>query len=237
MNKFFPIALLAVLILGCKGGETTAATTGGGSTTALAGQIYNFKFSPTQGEKYRYSMKVVSQGRTVEQGFTIACEKAEGGKFTMVTSIDTFKMDGKDVPASVFQSLKNMKSTAIMDSTGKTLESKTEGAPGGVSADTPTPSLPTKPVKIGDTWEGTAKIGGQEVKYSYKLTGVGNEDGKEVATIEAMTSNIPGGGSLDGPMVLKVELATGMPYSMTMKSKSKDPSGNDVSATMEMTRI
>jgi hypothetical protein len=28
-----------------------------------------------------------------------------------------------------------------------------------------------------------------------------------------------------------------MPYSMTMKSKSKDPSGNDVSATMEMTRI
>lgn len=234
MHKFFPIAVIAMLLIGCKGGDTTAATTGGGGGTDKA---YTLKMNPKQGEKYAYMITQKSGEQNMEIGMTMTCEKAEADKFTMVTTFDSMKMNGQDAPAMVMDSMKKMKMITVTDSKGKSLETRVEGAPAGTpTPDSSNPSFPPGPVKVGDTWDGSAKVGGSDVKYQYKLASVGNEGGMEVATLEATATGIPEGGSFDGPMVVKIEVATGMPVSMSMKTKSKDPTGKEVSSSMEMKR-
>jgi len=233
MQKFLPIALFAIMIIGCKGGDTTAAT--GGGAAAGSGTTYTLRMNPRQGEKYAY-MVTQTGPQTMEMGMTMACEKAENGKFTMVTTFDSLKMDGKEAPAMVMESMKKMKMTTVTDSTGKTLETKVEGAPAGSTPDSSNPSYPSGPVKIGDTWTGTSKVGGKEVNYTYKLASVANEGGSEVATLEATATGLPEGATIEGPMVVKIDVGSGMPVSMKLTTKSKGADGKDITSTMEMKR-
>ncbi len=236
MKMFMPIALLAILIIGCKGGDTTAATGGGSgssSPTASATGTYNIKLNPKQGEKYSYVMKTGATGMNMEMGLSMTCEKVEGDKFTIVSTIDSVKMNGKDLPAAAAEGITKMKTTNVMDSTGKMLETKLEGAPPGTATpETPMTSFPAGQVKIGDTWDGGMKMQGADVKVKYKLVKVDDNE----ATIESTIEGLPGGMVMDGPTITVVELSTGMVVSTTAKMKMKGPDGKDVSLSTNMER-
>jgi len=238
MQKFIPIALLAILIVGCKGGETTAATTGGGEATATgttdvkasADGTYTFKLAPKQGEKYTYVTSGNAMGMSTEQTMTMSVEKVDGDKVTIVTTIDGMKVNGKEATGAAGDALKKMKITSVMDSTGKTLETKLEGAPAGTpTPENPTTAMPSKPVKIGDTWEGSTKMQGAEIKATYKLAKVeGN-----VATIETTMEGLPMGLVLDGPTIVEMDMSTGMMISTKAKMKMKGPDGKEMVITSE----
>lgn len=243
MQKFIPIALLAILIVGCKGGDTTAATTGGSTGTAAttgsapaADKEITLKMAPKQGEKYSYVMSM-SGPTSNEIGMTMTAEKVEANEITMVTTFDSMKMNGTDAPAAVMDAMKKMKVISVTDATGKTLSTKLEGAPPGTPApDTANAAYPTNPIKVGDTWEGTSKTGGVEVKGKYKLVKIETQNGMEVAVVESTLEGLPAGASQDGPAVTSFEIATGMPVLMTMKMKMKGPDGKDSVMTTEMKR-
>ncbi|MBC8065226.1 MAG: hypothetical protein H7Y17_10375 [Chlorobia bacterium] len=239
MQKFIPIALMAILIVGCKGGDTTASTGGGESTTGgamSADKSITLKMAPKQGEKYSYVM-TSSGAASTEMGMTMTAEKVEADKITLVTTFDSMKMNGTDAPAAVMDAMKKMKVITEMDSSGKSLSTKIEGAPAG----TPTPdasstTYPTTPIKVGDTWEGTVKMSGTEMKTKYKLAKIETVGGMEVAVLESTTEGMPAGASQDGPTVTSVEIATGMPVSMMTKMKMKGADGKETVSTTEMKR-
>jgi hypothetical protein len=238
MQKFIPIALLAILIVGCKGGDTTAATTGGGEAsttgaTASADGSYTFKLNPKQGEKYTYVTQGSAMGMSTEQTMTMTVEKVDGDKFTIVTTMDGMKVNGKEATGAAGDALKKLKITSVMDSTGKSLETKLEGAPAGTpTPETPMTAFPAKAVKVGDTWEGTTKMQGADVKVSYKLAKVeGN-----VATLESTMEGLPMGLTTDGPTIVEMDMATGMMISTTAKMKMKGPDGKEMAITSETKR-
>ncbi len=236
MQKFIPIAALAILLIGCKGGETTAATGGGtgGGNVAAEGKTYTFKFAPEQGKKYSYAMNIDGgPSQKIEMGMTMDVTKVEDDKSTLVMTMDSMKMNGSDAPAAVMDSMKKMKTTMVIDSTGKTVSSTTEGAPAGSSQNFSGASFPTKPVKVGDTWEGVSNAGGKETKATYKFARVENAGGQEVAVFEVTPQNLEGV-TLSGPMLVMVNVNDGMTNSMTMKGTAKGADGKDTPVTMEM---
>lgn len=239
MQKLIPIAMLAVLLVGCKGGDSTAAsgttTTGGGTVSGgSSADSVTIKFAPKAGEKFQYAMNAAG----TEMGMTMTAEKVEGDKVTMVTTIDSMKINGSDAPAAVMDSIKKMRVITVQDSTGKSIETKIEGAPAGTPApDSNSPSYPSGPIKVGDTWEGTLKMGGSEVKSSYKLTKIEDQGGKQVAVIESTTTGLPGGMTQDGPSITVVEVANGMPISTDSKMKAKGADGKEQVITTSMKRV
>lgn len=239
MQKFIPIALLAILIVGCKGGDTTAATTGGSTGTATTGstpsadKTFTFKFAPKAGDKFSYGMKVDGgPQQQMEMGMTMVCDKVDGDKSTLTMSIDSMKMNGADAPAAVLDAMKKSKTTMEMDSTGKTLSVKSD-TPGATTSGFAGASFPTKAVKVGDEWEGTSSAGGKETKAKYKLASIENVGGKELAVLE-VTPEAMAGVTIEGPMIVKIDVANGMTHSMTMKGKTKDATGKEVPMSMEM---
>ncbi len=217
MQKFIPLALVALLAIGCKGGEeggtTAAGTTGSTTGTTVAPSAdgtYTFKFAPKEGEKTSYVMTMdAGASMNMSMGMTMACEKAEADKFTMVSTFDDIKMSigGKEAPAAATDMMKKMKVTSVMDGHGKAISTSVEGAPAGTRAPEVSGTVfPDKPVKIGDTWEGTTKMSGAEVKATYKLAKV---DGN-IATLEVTMGALPGGMTTDGPATTEIDMSTGM---------------------------
>ncbi|MBN9501444.1 MAG: hypothetical protein J0H02_06700 [Armatimonadetes bacterium] len=225
MHKILPMALIAILAIGCKGGESTMSTSGGGAASPDA--TYTLKFAPKEGEKRSYEMTMVGGPVDIKLGMNMECTKVDGDKATMVSTYDNvdMKIQGKPAPAQATEMLKSMKVTQTMDSTGKTIDTKVEGGMGGNEGapEMNGMALPAKPVKIGDTWDGETKVSGQTVKAHYKLTAV---DGN-IATLEVTMDGLPGGATLDGPMISKIDLNNGMTESMDMKMKEKSPDGKE----------
>lgn len=238
MQKFIPIALLAILVVGCKGGDSTAATGGSAGTTSSntsvsADKTYTFKLAPKQGDKFSYAMKVDGgPQQQMEMGMTITCDKVEGDKSTLTMAIDAVKMNGQDAPASVLEAMKQATTTMEMDSTGKTLSVKS-AMPGGQNQGLIGASFPPKAVKVGDEWEGSTNASGKESKAKYKLASVESAGGKELAVLEVTPEDVEKL-TLDGPIIVKVDVANGMTHSLSMKGKNKGPDGKDIPMTMEM---
>jgi len=243
MQRFLTLAALAALAIGCKGGDSNSTMSQGSSSTTastsssstVSGPV-TLKYAPKQGEKYSYLM-TASGAASTEIGMTMTCTKVEGDKSTVETTFDSMKMNGQEPPASVLDSFKKMKVITVTDSHGKSLETKVEGAPAGM----PTPgsgsmAYPANPIKVGDTWDGTQKMGNTELKSKYKLAKVETVDGKEAATIEVTVEGLPSGITADGPTIYVVEVATGMPISSTSKLKMKGTDGKEVVQTTEMKR-
>lgn len=234
MQKFIPIALLAILVVGCKGGGTTAATTGGGSgtSTAGAGKTYTFKLSPKQGDKFSYLMKVDGgPNQQMEMNVSVLCEKVEGDKTTLVTSLDSVKMNGQEPPTAVLDSMKSAKATIELDSTGKTLSAKSENPMLSSFAGA---NFPGNAVKVGDEWEGTSGADGKETKAKYKFAKVESSGGKEIAVLEVTPESMDSV-TLDGPIIVKVDASNGMTHSMSMKGKAKGADGKETPVSMELT--
>jgi len=241
MQKFIPLALVALLAIGCKGGDggstavdspgTAAATTGSTAAPSTGGE-YTLKFAPKQGDKVSYEMVIDASGMKMGMGMTMACEKVEGEKYTVVSTFDSMTMNGKEAPGG--DAMKKMKVTAVMDSHGKTLSSTVEGgAPGAQAPEVSGTAFPEKPVKVGDTWDGTTKMSGIEVKAHYKLAKV---DGN-TATLETTMEGLPNGMTTDGPSITEIDMTTGFPTSVTSKFKMKNPAdGKEMTMSMEMKR-
>lgn len=235
MYKFIPIIFAAVIAVGCQSSDSTvtdkgASTTGGGAAPAS----YTFKLAPKAGEKFVYDMSVdggPAQGK-MEMSMTMACEKVEGDNITMTMGLDSMKMGGKEAPADVLEMMKKSKTTMVMDSTGKTISSKTEGG-SGASSDFAGAQFPTKALKIGDTWEAESGAGSNKTKATYKLVSVNKEGGKDIATLEVTPETVPNG-RLDGPMIVKVDVANGMTVQMSMKMIAKGADGKETPSSMEM---
>ena len=235
MHKFIPIALTAIILVGCKGGETTSATTGGGASTPAAtsaNKSYTFKLSPKEGDKFSYVMKIDGgPDQKMEMDVSMLCEKVEGDKSTLVMSLDGMKMNGEAPPAAVLEAMTKAKTTMEMDSTGKTLSTKSDNP--GQTQSFAGASFPTKPVKVGDEWEGVSGAGGNETKATYKFATVESVGGKEIAVFE-VTPEAMDSITLDGPIIVKVDTANGMTHSMSMKGKTKGADGKESSVSMEM---
>lgn len=220
MQKFISLIALAIFAIGCKGGDTTAATTGGETTgsattgtSAPAGDTVTLKLNPTQGETYNYVITSEVMGQKNNTEMSMKCEKVEGDKITMVTTVGSIKI------------------TTVSDTTGKVQDTKVEGAPAGTPApETNSLAFPAGPIKVGDTWDGSMKMQGTEIKAHYKLAKV--EDG--VATIESTMEGLPATITLDGPGVTQLDLKTGMPISTLTKMKMKGPDGKEMAIVSEM---
>jgi hypothetical protein len=164
MQKLIPVALLAIFLVGCKGGDTTAA--GGTSTGGATGdKTYTFKLSPKEGEKFDYTMAMDASGQKMEMDMSMVCDKVEADKSTLTMTIGNVKINGQAAPPTVADAMKKAKTTMVMDATGKTLEVKSEG--GGQGGNFSGASLPTKPVKVGDEWEATSNVGGKDMTAKY----------------------------------------------------------------------
>lgn len=232
MQKLIPVALLAILLVGCKGGDSTAAggTTTGGSTSS-GDKTYTLKLNPKEGDKFDYTMNMDAAGQKMEMEMSMVCDKAEADKYTLTMSVGNVKMNGAEAPAAVAEAMKKAKTTMVMDSTGKTLEVKSEGGAQGGSFSGA--SLPTKPVKVGDEWEATSNVGGKDMTAKYKFARVENEGGKEIAVFEVTTTGMEGA-TLEGPITYKVDTSNGMTYGMSMKAKGKGPDGKEMISSVEM---
>lgn len=233
MHKFIPIALLAIFMVGCKGGETTAATTGGGgSAPAAANKTYTLKLSPKQGDKFNYVMKVDGgPDQQMEMDVSMLCEKVEGDNSTLVMSLEGMKMNGQEPPAAVLEAMTKAKTTMVMDSTGKTLSTKSDNP--GPAQSFAGASLPANPVKVGDEWEGVSGADGKETKAKYKFTKVETVGGKEIAVFEVTPESMDSV-TLDGPIIVKVDTTNGMTHSMSMKGKTTGADGKESTVSMEM---
>lgn len=220
-NVFLSVALILVVI-GCKGGGAVS-----------------LKYAPKVGEKYSYLLSTSAMGQSSEMGLTMTCESEKDGKYTVITTYDSMKINGKDAAAAIMDPLKKMKMITVNDSTGKTLETKVEGGPPGSPAPQSNSSMsyPTKDIKVGETWEGKTKSGGADVTAKYKLAKVEKVGGKDAAYVDMEMTGLPDGASLDGPATNIIDLESGMPISMSMKMKMKSPDGKDAIITVEMKRI
>jgi hypothetical protein len=234
MQKFIPVAILAALLIGCKGGETTSVEGGTPSGGAATGKTYTFKLAPKQGDKFVYTMSINGgPSQQMEMGMTMNVDKVENGQSTITMSLDSMKMNGTDAPAAVLDAMKKSKTVMVIDESGKTISSKTEGAPSGSSQSISGASFPANPVKVGDSWEGTSNAGGKETKAKYTFVRVENVGGKEVAVFEVVPQGIEGL-TLDGPMTVMVDVDNGMTRSMSMKGKAKGPDGKENPVSMDM---
>jgi len=220
-NVVLSIALILVAI-GCKGGGAVS-----------------LKYAPKVGEKYSYLLSTSAMGKSSEIGLTMTCESEKDGKYTVVTTYDSMKINGQDASAALMNPLKLIKMITVNDATGKTLESRVEGGPPGSQAPQSNSSMsyPTKDIAIGETWEGKTKTGGAEVTAKYKLVKVEKVGGKDAAFVDMEMIGLPDDASLDGPATNIIDLETGMPLSMSMKMKMKAPDGKDAIITVEMKRI
>jgi len=227
MRKFIPLAFVALVAFGCKGGDS-----GSTAITPSSDGSYTLKFSPKEGQKDSYELNANVGPAKLTMAMTLACTKVDGDKYTIVTTIDDVKgtANGQDMPAAIVDSMKKVKATAVMDSTGKTLSTQVEGGAPGQVPDAGGMNFPAKPVKVGDTWEGVTKSNGAEVKAQYKLTKVeGN-----IATIESTLAGLPASITPDGPVVSQVDMTNGSLVSVTSKMTMKGQDGKENAMTVEM---
>lgn len=226
-------AVLAMALAGCAKGEDGSMAAGGdaagGGAKAAANEAIELKYQPKEGETYKYTMAMnMEQGDQkvdVTADMTMKATKVEPNKITMENTIK-MKMKAGDQTMD----MPEQKMTTVSDSTGKTLEQTGAGASAGNMA---AASYPTKPIKVGDTWTAEQKQNVQTVTANYKLVAVEDKNGMKAAKIETTMGGLPEGFTLDGPMVMWVEVATGLPIEVSMKGKGANNQG---SMTMTMKR-
>jgi len=204
MTKFRPLAL-SLSVLGCAA-----------STVAVAQPTYRLRMNlkPGQTFVYRMNMDMASSGQQRKMGMKMAMKATavNAGKTTMKTTFLEFTQDGRPAPAETMKALSKMYVVSVLDETGKTLSTKMVGAPAG----TPAPAngtstvYPARALRVGDTWSAMVDMQGRKVQTKYRLAQVGSFAGRKAAKLEARP-NIPGQSGPPQPMIVWVELASGMP--------------------------
>lgn len=220
------LLLLAVALAGC--GK-------GGGLTALGGaKEYQLAVDVKQGEKYPYSisMKGDAAGQSLEGTLSMTVLKVEGANTTLEVKFDSIKFpEGTDpaIVAAAEQVLKQQVSKTTVDRHWNTVAKSGDAA--GNAAVSPA-SLPTKKVKVGDSWEAKTDTAGKQGSGTGKFVSVENVGGKEIAVLEVTTAKEEGV-EFAGPILYKVEIATGMPWELSFSTMD----ANKAKATFELKRI
>lgn len=238
MKKLFPIAMLAMLLVGCsKGTDSTSstATTDKPSTSTESG-AYDLKINVKKGEVYTYVMNMEAtspQAMKMDMTMTMTVADATDGKSMLETRITGANMNGAPFPAPQLEAMTKMVVKTTMDERGKVLDTKIEGSPdpNANSGSSNSVSFPDKPVKAGDTWTGETEVNGKKVNADYTFIGAEDVDGKQMAHIQADVKS--DAMKFDGPLQYWVELSNGMLYKLEF---SGEDAASKTKMKMTMTR-
>lgn len=230
MKKVFGFLLLSVIAAGCSGGGDTLSGVASNEPITLA---INVK----PGDSWTYVMNIVAQTGTLTQNVTMEMNSkvisAEPNKFVFENGTGDMTIDGKAPAPEVLVVLQKMKVFVTLDSKGKAISTRLEGAPPGTPIDSGQQSVPfpDHPIKPGDSWEGETSLRGEKVKGKYKFVAVEEVSGKRAAKIEAAieTSQI----AMDKPMLFWIDIASGMAVKMEM-SGTETASKNKIALTMSV---
>jgi hypothetical protein len=202
---------------------------------SIAQPAYLLRVKAKPGQAFKYQMNI-DQGPTAKIGMqmTMKAVKVEKGLTTLNTTMGSFTMNGQPAPAAIADQMKKMLIVSVMDARGRTIKTEIKGVPGAPATANQgnTVPYPEKPVRIGGTWSADADFQGQKLKTTYKLIAVKSVSGKQAAVIHAVPTNMPNF-KPDGPIVFSVELATGLPISMSMSgTASRGTATQKVKITM-----
>lgn len=214
---------------------------------ATAG-TYAFNFNPVIGKTYHLTIdsSTTMTGKNAPkapiktvQSLTFTALSKTGDQYNVETGIENIDSPQMKAPqaAQMLDQIKKMKIEQTVASNGTVSKTELKNAPAGM----PTPtasgqpaaiiSLPGHPVKIGDTWESSLTAGGSGGKVKVKLLKVANEGGRQVATLSLTpeASKVKMGFSN-----LKVDLATGLPISLTVTTEMDIPNQGSVKSVAAM---
>jgi hypothetical protein len=160
---------------------------------------------------------------------SLVVDEAKSDKYKLKLSFDTKNFEGtgmfEDQKDSFAPSDDDKSSVAEIDSEGHPLNTNDDDDATDLHL---TPVLPENPVKIGDSWDastGDKDDEGNPIKVEGKLAGVETIDGKEILSIEYTGTDFGSFGTPDGPLVVKLDPATGIIQSI--EANFKDEAGDD----------
>lgn len=232
------LALLLV-VAGCSSGGSTAAngssSTGSSTSTGGGSDEITLQMKPKEGDTYTYVTKIGSgPSQNMEMTMAMKAAKVTDSEILMESKIEGMSMNGNPAPPQATAMFKDMVIKTTMDKTGKNLKTEVIGGPPSANnsnqSNAMPASYPNHPVKVGDTWDADTDFNGTKTKMTFKFVKKDTVNGMEAAMLEAT----PDAGSpvkFDGPMMLSVEIATGMPINMKANIDSGGQKGS-----VEMTR-
>jgi hypothetical protein len=200
MRRAIYAALMGFLVAGCSSGGLA----GGG-----ASKEYTILLNPKPGQAYNYEMTMNGKGptgaaTTMDSTLTLTAEKVESDKVTMKVQVNKMQMNGRDFPGGTMAATEQ-----VLDRHGKTIT--VGGAASAQAQGMAGSTLPTNPVKVGDTW--TAQF--QGVQATSKLVSVESKDGKQVGHIE-VTIAPNDKMTATKPFETEIDMDTGMTLSAIM---------------------
>lgn len=199
---FLSASLVVLVAIGCGGAKT-----------------YDLAIRVKPGDKFNYTVVMTGDSAGEPVNITMGVDKVQNDVATFRIKIDTGSLPGGDDPT-----LKAMleKISIIQDigKRGKVVgKIRMEGMPTGfedVADSMPDfATFPDHPVRVGDTWTGTTKVGSKDVRATFKLKEIEDLGGRKIAVLEMPPFEDPEL-KMDGPTISKVDLITGMPYEIKM---------------------
>jgi len=187
------------------------------------GSAYSFKMKFTKGQKLNYKVKAETSGpmtSVVGMSMNMLVKDVQKGVATVEVSMGGMTMNGKSMGQGGAQGMKQL---VKMDASGKAVGGGMTGMSG---------NLPTKPVKIGESWKSNSvPMAGPGMSGNmsaiYKFTGFKAVAGKNCAEIAvSMTGVTSGSGKIyvdaaDGSMVVtNLKTVTKMTDPQTKKPTS-----------------
>ena len=215
MKKLFPIAMLAVLLVGCSKGteSTSSATTIEKTSTSTESGAYDLKINVKKGEVFTYVMNIEATSPSpskMEMTMNMGVADVAEGKIKFETKITGMNMDGATLTAPQMEAMSKIVVKTTMDERGTVLESRVEGSPdpNANSGSNNSVSFPDKPVKPGDKWTGETEVSGKKLKAVYTFVAVETVNGKQIGHLTAVVNSPEV--KFDGPLHFWVELSNGM---------------------------
>jgi hypothetical protein len=175
------------------------------------GNAYLFKMKFAKGQSINYKVKAETTGTmasVVGMDMGMLVKDVQNGVASVEVSMGQMTMNGKAMGQGGGQGMKQL---VKMDANGKAVGGNFSGMSG---------NLPTKPVKIGDTWSASAPMAGPgmngNMNATYKFTGFKPIGGKNCAVISVTMTGVTSGSG-----TIFINSADGSMVSTTIKTSTK----------------
>ncbi|MFZ4509137.1 MAG: DUF6263 family protein [Fimbriimonas sp.] len=170
-----------------------------------SGSTYNFKMKFTKGQVIKYSIDVKNQmggpsGQTMQMAIPMSqtVKSVSGGTATISMTLGPIQSGGREMMKAQTQEMQ-------MDSAGKPVG-------GGKGMTSNFSSLPSKPVRVGETWTASVDINAgvmpAKAQGTYTFVGVKKVKGVEVAEIAVKLTG-QGGPKISGTGTTLLRVADG----------------------------
>lgn len=251
MKPFLLLAALSLTLAGCggpaeetvsKSGTTTTSGTTGSTpspnNTSADGTI-TLALQPTVGTTYEFEQVKTQNGQSQTNEMTTKVVSAGGGNVTLESTVKGAEMPGGTLKMVIVVNGQYQVQSVKIDSPDPNAQKASKAIEGAMKM---MPVFPGKPVKVGDSWNGSFDLGqilresGEDLQFKgdtvldVKMTYTGNRDieGRQAAVIkqeasDTITMVTPGG---DVAMTMTIasdnffELATGMNLGSRTETKS-----------------